>query len=466
ESLGHDDRAEATYRAMLLDLEDLAIRQPGGSSVDEELGWTLSQLAVVLGRHNRFQDAEALDRRALTIREALVTRLPRSWELRSQLAITLSHLAAIQSESGRYAEAERALLRAREMLRRLLDEVPGDEEAIGRLAKVEDNLGGLWQRMGRSKEGEEAVRRSVELYETRLTRDPGNPAYRSDVATSLINLNTFGSDPKKIFDRDRRIIAILGKLVEEFPDRPKYREFLSLSQSNHAITFIGLGKADEAKRVVGLSIATAERLAADFPSFPEYRALVARPLDVLIYCQRKTGEDAAAKQSAERILGIWESLLAEFPDKVIYRRQFSEFLTNEAERRLDSPDSARRAPGEAVKLARRACELSPDNQLCWKWLGLAEYVLENWDAAIKAEEKCIAIRGGGSWAFLELVLAAAHTRRGDAEKGREWYARAEPKLADSNRLGDTPRWFLDEVRSLLGTRPPDRPPATDPRPTR
>ncbi|QEH38911.1 Serine/threonine-protein kinase PknB [Aquisphaera giovannonii] len=450
EALGHDDRAEATYRAMTRELEALSARHPDDPSCGEELAWTLAQLAVVHSRHNRHRDAEDLERRSIRICETLVARAPGNRDYRYRLAVTLHNLGVTCADVGRNTEAEAAFVRAREMLTRLHEEAPDDGEVTAKLALTEDSVGRAWDRSGRHADAEAALRRSVGLYEQLLAVDRGNPGYRSGLAIGLINLNTVSSDRQQINDRDIRIIEILAKLAEEFPDRPRYRELLSISRSNHAITLKELGKLNEAKRVGGEAIATAERLAAEFPSIPDYRAMVADALDLMAVCQYEAGEVERGKQSARRAHEVWLPLMTAFPDRVDYRRKFAEFLTNEAQRRLIAADASRREPAEAVHLARRACEVNPGQELGWKWLGLAEYAAGNWDAAIRAEEKNIAIRAGDGWAFLYLVLASAHWRRGDPEKAREWYAKAASRIAAGGSLADTPPWLVDEASSLLG----------------
>jgi tetratricopeptide (TPR) repeat protein len=121
---------------------------------------------------------------------------------------------------------------------------------------------------------------------------------------------------------------------------------------------------------------------------------------------------------------------------------------NEGHTLLEPPNED---PVRALALLRRVVAGDPTKELTWKYLGAAECRNGHWDAAIKASEKCIELRGDGGWAYQWLVLALSHARRGEMVKAREWFAKARPKLGGD--MHDTPRWLIDESRSLLGTDP-------------
>jgi tetratricopeptide (TPR) repeat protein len=101
-------------------------------------------------------------------------------------------------------------------------------------------------------------------------------------------------------------------------------------------------------------------------------------------------------------------------------------------------------------------ELRPNDQLSWKWLGVAEYCNGRWDAAIEAEERCIKLRGDDGFAFQWLGLAMAHARRGDRADAQTWYAPIEAAylLKNSPTWADTPGWLIAEAAPLLGAVPP------------
>ncbi len=104
---------------------------------------------------------------------------------------------------------------------------------------------------------------------------------------------------------------------------------------------------------------------------------------------------------------------------------------------------------------RKARELGLEEQLYWKCQGLIEYCRGDWDAAIRATEKCIERRGDDGWQFQHLILAVAHARRGEMDEARAWYARAGSPAPDAEPLADTPAWLIEQAATLLTAERPD-----------
>ncbi len=173
------------------------------------------------------------------------------------------------------------------------------------------------------------------------------------------------------------------------------------------------------------------------------------------------GKHAESAQLREQVLEIQRRIMGpEHPETLISMYAIVESI-------LCRPDPPDQDLTRALELARLLVVRRPVDQFYWKWLGLAEYRNRNWDAAIQATEKCLEIRGDEGWAFLGLVLALAHAGRGDLDKAQEWYEKCRPGVESGQGLGDTPRWFIDEAKALLGGEPPknEAKPKTDPGPT-
>ncbi|MFO0889027.1 MAG: protein kinase [Isosphaeraceae bacterium] len=105
-----------------------------------------------------------------------------------------------------------------------------------------------------------------------------------------------------------------------------------------------------------------------------------------------------------------------------------------------------RDPSRAVALARRAVAAAPESDAYRGTLGVALCRAGDWGGCIAELERARPLQGG----FEHLALALAHARRGDADRGRDWYNRAAPYvdrgLSSDEGLGP----FQDEVASLLG----------------
>src|SRR5262249_49541853 len=87
------------------------------------------------------------------------------------------------------------------------------------------------------------------------------------------------------------------------------------------------------------------------------------------------------------------------------------------------PDEKLRNPRWAVELARKTIELDPKPRFIWNTLGAAEYCAGEWQAALQALEKSMALSKGGD-SFDWFFLAMASWRLGEKDKAREWYDRA------------------------------------------
>jgi tetratricopeptide (TPR) repeat protein len=119
---------------------------------------------------------------------------------------------------------------------------------------------------------------------------------------------------------------------------------------------------------------------------------------------------------------------------------------------LGGPDLSDDDRSRGLELARKLTELGPYNHYSWKWLGVAEYGNGHWDAAIAAENRCIALRKDQGWRFQHLILAMAHARRGDRAEAQRWYEKVQAVILLPGAPGwnDTPRWLIDEAKTLFG----------------
>jgi serine/threonine protein kinase/tetratricopeptide (TPR) repeat protein len=114
-----------------------------------------------------------------------------------------------------------------------------------------------------------------------------------------------------------------------------------------------------------------------------------------------------------------------------------------------TPDAQSRDAEKAVRFAKRAVELAPNDGTIWNTLGAAHYRAGNWKDAIAALEKSMELRQGGDghdWFF----LAMARWQLGEKEKARTWFDQAV-RWMDRNQLADEEmRRFRAEAAELLG----------------
>jgi tetratricopeptide (TPR) repeat protein len=113
------------------------------------------------------------------------------------------------------------------------------------------------------------------------------------------------------------------------------------------------------------------------------------------------------------------------------------------------PDPKFRDASRAVTLARKAVDLAPRVPTFWNTLGAAYYRAGDWNAAVEALNKSVALGRGGT-GFEWLFLAMAHQRLGEAEQARSWYEKALTWRDWRRPNDDELRRFRAEAAGLLG----------------
>ena len=89
-----------------------------------------------------------------------------------------------------------------------------------------------------------------------------------------------------------------------------------------------------------------------------------------------------------------------------------------------------RKPAESVELALKATEYGPDCATYWNTLGAAYYRQENFQAALSALNRAIALDQGGT-AFDHVFLAMAYHRLGRLEEARGSFTLARTEMEQS-----------------------------------
>ncbi len=121
-----------------------------------------------------------------------------------------------------------------------------------------------------------------------------------------------------------------------------------------------------------------------------------------------------------------------------------------------------RDPLQAVALARKAVQSSPDTAIYLNTLGVAQYRADRFAEAIATLEKSLAAARGQSDAFDLFFLAMARHRLGHVDEARVAFDRAVKWRRDHPTLHD-PGWsqeldeFQHEARDLLYGMSPDFP---------
>jgi serine/threonine protein kinase/WD40 repeat protein len=121
-----------------------------------------------------------------------------------------------------------------------------------------------------------------------------------------------------------------------------------------------------------------------------------------------------------------------------------------------------RNPEEAVRLARNAVRLAPNESACLNTLGVAYYRLGRWNDAVTALQGALRADSGAALAYDLFFLAMCHHHLGEPDKARECYDRAtwhwQAARNLSQAITDELVTFGAEAATLLGLPAPVPPP--------
>jgi tetratricopeptide (TPR) repeat protein len=324
--------------------------------------------------------AEAVSayRRAVEIHTRLVSEFPAVLKYRQELAELHNNLALLLAELGQRtgpASAEEHFQQALAIRQKLASEFPAVHAYRGELAASYHNRA-IWQAALGQRTGpdsaEEHYQRALTLREQLASEFPALPDYRKDLAINHTNLAVLLTDlgrrtgPNSADEHNRRALAILKALADEFPGVPAYRQALAGTHTNLGLALLLTDPGrrtgpDSVEEHYRRGLALRRELAADFPAVPEYRKdLAASHLNlgnVLAELGNRTGPDSAAEHYRQA-LTVVGGLAAEFPTAPEYRDDLADSHNNLASLLMDlgrrsGPDSAEEHFHKALHIRRQ-----------------------------------------------------------------------------------------------------------------
>jgi serine/threonine-protein kinase len=301
-----------------------------------------------------------------------------------------------------------------------------------------------------------------------------------------------GADDREAAERlCRKAVTLAGRLAAENPDKPTFRQGVAGTYSALGVSLQRRGHRREAADQFRQAVAINEQLAAEFPDESSHRHGQARALNFQgIALRSLPDERATALQCHQQAITLCDQLVAEHPDQPKFRTELvrSHFalgivlrLTNHPaeagqafQQAMDAyrddpqnreqlasvhnewawmlatwPDMKFRDSGRAAAFARKAVELAPQKAEFLNTLGVAEYRVENWKAAIEALEKSEELTPGKFFAWNAFFLATAHWRLGEKEQARKEYEQAVQWMEKKHPKDEELRRFRTEAEELL-----------------
>jgi tetratricopeptide (TPR) repeat protein len=185
----------------------------------------------------------------------------------------------------------------------------------------------------------------------------------------------------------RRALAVLQKLVADFPDQARFMIELASSQERLIVLLRKTGKFDDVEKLYRQAIARCERLAAANPSLPGSQTELARNHSRLGILLRSAGRGPESESELRK-----------------------------------AQDLLRAISGPELERLKKAAEADPTNGLRWGDLAIANYRFGNWDASLeifKSKEHLGYGIAGSPWQWF--YIAMAHWQLDHKEEAHSWY---------------------------------------------
>jgi tetratricopeptide (TPR) repeat protein len=349
--------AEESLRHALPVFEKLAADFPDRRSQTQEArGYCQRDLALVLQRAGKPQEAEKAFQQSLGIWAELAAANPKAPGYRNALAYDYGLLGDLYQETGRFSEAGTACEEAQALYEKLAADFPGEPDYQSQAAHMDWHLGGLLKGAAKPEEAEEAYRRALRRFEKLAADYPATAFYRQEHAYTYWQLAWLAKETGRVQEVEtafRQALPILEKLVIDFPDNAEFRWRLSANVAELAENLLRQGKHAEAAKVAEKM---AGALAKDANGYPSAALVLAR-------CMALAGKDATLSETDRQVAAQG------------YADRARELLQEAARRGPDTP---------AARELREALRRPPDDPQAHYHLGVALH-RQGWFAESEAE---------------------------------------------------------------------------------
>lgn len=534
--------AEAEYQNAL-NIYSRMRHQEGDFEIQKGLAVTLFNLGVMQFQKSTLPDAEKSTRQALRLFAALLEESPTTTSLREFAALANSNLAVILQRTGRSEEAIETVREHVAMLKRITLEFPELPEYRDELAVAYGNLGKLLRGQGDVDSAETASKAAVDTLRPLVEQYPHVAAYRLHLASYENNLGSVRWDqkqPEAAISQFKRAVQNNTVLLETHPDVAEYLEYYARHAQNLAkvLTEVGqheeseatlnraiemlangttstthqlrrtkqlidcwwtLGNArlaaeqvEEAMAAFRQSLTIADRACSSHPEVDDLRVSTARhhgllahhlywnvgtdndkqaaldevgkAVDMLTQLVKGNGSDRKYRLLLAAVLGDQGTMLSRMGSEAAavasYRRSLETYPIPGAQNQLawlmlTSKDHALRNVEQAVSLAETAVDKAPDNlayratlAVGYYRLGMFERVLEVTDEVLDAEDETATL--------LLLTRAISLRQVGRPTDAEACYKAALPCLERGGSLNEMLKELVAEANSLWGDRAPTK----------
>ena len=224
-------------------------------------------------------------------------------------------MVTVNAERQRTADALAAETKARLQTREALN------------AMTDDVIETLFAKQPHLADNEKAFLRRVLSFYQAFAADKGETEEARFLVASgqfrVAKVRAFLGETSAAVAGYRDAIQQLEKLAADFPTVPKYRAELAGSHNNLGVRLCELGNLPEAEIGYRQAQAILEKLVADFPTVPEYRNKLASNQNNRSALLCELGNRTEGEMVLRQALAILEKLVADFPTDPEYRNRLA-----------------------------------------------------------------------------------------------------------------------------------------------
>ena len=440
QSFGQPKRGEESERQAIDLLEKLVAQFPGRPEYREDLAYCYYWLAYLFSHSGPPEEAAHVRQQSLSQYQKLVSDFPTVPKYRKQLADCQSQLGWALKDL-RPKEAEKHCRQALAAWDRLAIDFPKEPVDRAALSFSHEWLGSVLMATGQFQEAEFHLLQALRLRQ-QAGGGPGDLAYFRAHVGDLFYQTGRPAEAEKYY---RLAVEARQNAARDFPNAvAEDQRRLELEYASWGFTLFALGRTQEAEDALRRRLTLVRKLASDHPGtppFPNHLTWASYDLGLLL---QATGRPEEAAELFRGGISALEELAAKPPDNASDKIEASWALSI-------CPAPQFRDPSRAVAFAKQGLQRFPVKPNNWRNLGVAEYRLGEWQAAIDAFRKANELENGAeNWDLF--FLAMAHWQLGDKGRAGKLYEQGVHWM-EKNRPGDIlVKSFRDEAAILLGVK--------------
>jgi tetratricopeptide (TPR) repeat protein len=334
--------------------QKLAAANPSVSAFQRILAVTYYNMGMPLRETG--QVAKALDsyQRAVNIQEVLVRDNPGVTSFHSDLARTYNNIANVMKQTGKPSQALESYGNAVAIARRLTELDPGTLQFQSDLAMYQNNIAGVLREMGEPQKALDWCDKAVTLQRKLVAAAPRLTEFRNDLGESLDVLTTLRAQTgalTKALEALAEEEAIWQGLINDDPTSRDYLAWAANCQTSIAEMLIRTRRYEEAGLHCGRALSAWEPLIRQHPDVVGYRHCQATSLLRDAQVRSGLGDLRGAAQSAQKAVGIWESITSPSGEHMFTKACVHAVLASLAGRPNSGIDPASRPREEEKALA-------------------------------------------------------------------------------------------------------------------